>query len=78
VLRQTLRIESSAAAGGTVCYAAISLPVVGVGLLSGPAGSFAADAIFGGVVAALAIAALAIELRPSRRAESPERRPAQA
>ena len=51
-----------------VCYVAISLPVIGVGLLAGAAGSLVADATFGGVIVALGIAALAIELRGSRRA----------
>jgi MFS family permease len=46
-----------------VCYAAISLPVIGVGLLSRAMGSMTADAIFGGVAALLAIAALVFELR---------------
>jgi len=50
-----------------VCYAAISLPVVGVGVLSGATNPMVADAVFGGLIAALAIAALVFELRPSRR-----------
>jgi MFS family permease len=50
-----------------VCYAAISLPVVGAGLLAGAVGSMAADAIFGALVAVLGIAALAVEARSSRR-----------
>jgi MFS family permease len=50
-----------------VCYVAISLPVIGVGLVSSATGSLFADALFGGLIVALAIAALAFELRPSRR-----------
>jgi len=53
-----------------VCFAAVSLPVVGVGIVSRVAGSMVADAIFAGVVAALAIAALVFELRLSRRRSS--------
>jgi MFS family permease len=55
-----------------VCYAAISLPVIGVGLVSQATGSMTADAIFGGVAALLAVAALVFEIRralqQSRRA----------
>lgn len=40
-------------------YAGNALPVIGVGVLSGPAGAFAAHAIFAGIVAALAVLALA-------------------
>jgi MFS family permease len=50
-----------------VCYAAISLPVVGVGILSQLTGSMTADAIFGGLIVLLTIAALAFELSPGRR-----------
>ncbi|HWE25885.1 MAG TPA: MFS transporter [Myxococcales bacterium] len=51
-----------------VCYAAISLPVVGVALVSTAAGPLFADAVFGGIVVVLAIAALAFELTVARRA----------
>jgi MFS family permease len=50
-----------------VCYAAVSLPVVGVGMVSEIAGSMIADTILACIVATLAIAALAFELRVSRR-----------
>lgn len=50
-----------------VCYLAISLPVIGVGLVSGATSPLFADALFGGLIVALAFAALAFELRPSRR-----------
>jgi MFS family permease len=56
-----------------VCYAAVSLPVVGVGVLSTVASPMIADAIFAGVVVAFAIAALAFELRLSRRRPSGRR-----
>jgi MFS family permease len=46
----------------TVCYIGISIPAVGIGLMA-TATSFAiATLVFGGVIAAIAIAALAIEL----------------
>lgn len=45
-----------------VCYAAISLPVVGIGLASRAVPPTVADAIFGGIVGALSIAALVFEL----------------
>lgn len=58
-----------------VCYAAISLPVIGVGLLTAATGSLIADEIFGAVVALLALAALAIEIvlrsRGGRRVTTP-------
>jgi MFS family permease len=50
-----------------VCYAAISLPVIGVGVLSGLTNPTIADSVFGGLICALAIAALAFELSPFRR-----------
>jgi hypothetical protein len=53
-----------------VCYAAISLTVVGVGIVSELAGPTVADAAFGGLIAALGIAALLFELQPSRAAET--------
>ena len=46
-----------------VCYAAISLPVIGVGLVSHMAGSLIADAIFGVANMLLAVAALIFEVR---------------
>jgi MFS family permease len=45
-----------------VCYGAISLPVIGVGVVSAAARPLVADEIFGGLVALLAAAALAIEI----------------
>jgi MFS family permease len=50
-----------------VCYAAISLPVIGVGILSQVTTSMIADGVFGGLIALLTLAALAFELSPSRR-----------
>ncbi len=46
-----------------VCYIAISLPVVGVGLVSREAGSLVADAIFGAVNVLLAAGILVFEVR---------------
>jgi MFS family permease len=55
-----------------VCYAAISLPVIGLGLVTAASTALVADTIFGLLVAALAIAALVIELllRARRSAET--------
>jgi MFS family permease len=55
-----------------VCYAAISLPVIGVGLVTAASSALLADTIFGLLVAGLAIVALVIELllRARRRAEA--------
>ncbi len=50
-----------------VCYAAISLPVIGVGILSGAVGSMIADAIFGAAILLLAAAALVFEIGRARR-----------
>jgi MFS family permease len=50
-----------------VCYAAISLPVIGVGVLSQITSSMIADAVFGALIALLTIAALVFELGPARR-----------
>ena len=63
-----------------VCYAAISLPVISVGLVAQSKGSVFADTLFGGVDLLLALAALAFEvralLRRARRAG--DRRPQEA
>jgi hypothetical protein len=56
-----------------VCYAAISLPVIGVGLLSRQAGSMIADAVFGALNMLLAVAALIFEIRRARHASGPAR-----
>jgi MFS family permease len=55
-----------------VCYTAISLPVIGDGLVTTFSSSLLADTIFGLLVAALAVVALAIELflRARHRAAS--------
>jgi MFS family permease len=45
-----------------ICYGAISVPVVGVGLVSTASSPLVADTIFGVLVAVLAVAALVIEL----------------
>lgn len=50
-----------------VCYAAISLPVVGIGIMSTLAAPAAADATFGALVVLLAVAALVFELVFSRK-----------
>jgi MFS family permease len=46
-----------------VCYSAISLPVIGIGLLGQIASPLAANAVFAGVIAAAAIVALAVEMK---------------
>jgi MFS family permease len=59
-----------------VCYAAISVPVIGVGVLANATSLMVADSVFAGVLALLTIAALVMEFRfrrstkrqPSRRA----------
>jgi MFS family permease len=55
-----------------ICYGAISVPVVGVGLVSTASSPLVADTIFGVLVAVVAIAALVIELllRTRRGAET--------
>ena len=50
-----------------VCYVAISVPVIGVGLVAAAWTPLAADTIFGGLVAVLAIAALVIHVALHRR-----------
>ena len=45
-----------------VCYGAISLPVIGIGVVTAASSAMLADTIFGVLVAVLAIAALVIEL----------------
>lgn len=52
-----------------VCYAAVSLPVIGVGVLGNATDPLLADFVFGGLIVLLALAALAGEARRSRRAE---------
>ena len=52
-----------------VCYAAISLPVIGAGVLASATDPLLADTIFGGLTVLLALAALAGEARRPRRAE---------
>jgi MFS family permease len=44
-----------------VCYAGISLPVIGIGVLSGAASSMLADAVFAGIIAVLGVLALGFE-----------------
>jgi MFS family permease len=55
-----------------VCYAAISVPVIGVGVLAHATSLMLADAVFGSVVALLTIVALVMEfrLRPSAKKSS--------
>jgi MFS family permease len=55
-----------------VCYGAISVPVIGIGLVSAATSTLLADTIFGVLVAVVAIAALVIELllRTRRGAET--------
>jgi hypothetical protein len=52
------------------CYCGISLPVIGIGLLAEAASPWIADLSFAVVIAALAILALAVEIKvsPSRQA----------
>ncbi|HEY7375791.1 MAG TPA: MFS transporter [Polyangia bacterium] len=50
-----------------VCYVAISLPVIGVGIVSAATSPLIADTIFGALVALVAAAALVIELVLRRR-----------
>jgi len=45
-----------------VCYGAISLPVIGIGLVTATSSALVADTIFGLLVAGLAVVALVIEL----------------
>jgi MFS family permease len=45
-----------------VCYGAISLPVIGIGVVTAASSAMLADTIFGVLVAVLALAALVIEL----------------
>lgn len=45
-----------------VCYGAISVPVIGIGLVTAASSALLADTIFGVAVAVLAVAALVIEL----------------
>ena len=52
-----------------VCYAAISLPVIGAGVLASATDPLLADTIFGGLIVLLALAALAGEARRPRRTE---------
>ncbi|HVV51045.1 MAG TPA: MFS transporter [Polyangia bacterium] len=58
-----------------VCYGAISLPVIGIGLLGTASSPLFADTLFGVLVAGLAIAALTIEivLRARHHAAAPGR-----
>jgi len=55
-----------------VCYAGISVPVVGIGLVAAASSALLADTIFGVLVAVVALAALVIELllRARRGAET--------
>jgi MFS family permease len=55
-----------------VCYGAISMPVVGIGIMTAATSALVADTIFGVLVAVLAVAALLIELvlRARRGAEA--------
>lgn len=46
-----------------VCFAANSVPVIGVGLLTSMWGSIQADAAFAATIAAFTVVALAMELR---------------
>jgi MFS family permease len=46
----------------SVCYVGISIPAVGIGLVATAASFGVATLVFGGVIAAIAIAALALEL----------------
>jgi hypothetical protein len=45
-----------------VCYGAISVPVIGIGLVTAASNALLADTIFGALVAVVAVAALVIEL----------------
>lgn len=45
------------------CYAGISLPVIGIGLLAKATGPAVADAIFAGFIALLAVFALIVEYK---------------
>ena len=49
------------------CYAGVSIPVIGIGFLSRLTGPFVADAVFGGVIALMAIAALVAAVRGNSR-----------
>jgi MFS family permease len=52
-----------------VCYAGVSLPVIGVGVLASVTDPLLADTVFGGLIVLLALAALVGEARHPRRAE---------
>ena len=51
------------------CYAGVSLPVVGIGLLSAMETPALAEEIFAAVIAAIALIAIAVDVRNGRRAE---------
>jgi hypothetical protein len=51
------------------CYCGISLPVVGIGFLGKAASPWMADLVFAAVIAALALVALAVEIKVSPPAE---------
>ena len=55
-----------------VCYVGISLPVIGIGLVSSATSSLFADVLFGALIVALAFAALGYELWPSHRRQPAE------
>jgi len=48
------------------CYAGVSLPVVGIGLLSAMQTPTLAEEIFASVIAAFALLAIAVDVRNSR------------
>ena len=48
------------------CYCGISLPVIGIGIVSQVSGALVADTIFAAITAMLAVLALAIQLKISR------------
>jgi hypothetical protein len=49
------------------CYGGISLPVIGIGVLSGPAGSLLADEVFASLIIGLTLLALAALARSGRQ-----------
>jgi hypothetical protein len=48
------------------CYAGVSLPVLGIGLLSAMQTPALADEIFAAVIAAIALIAIAVDVRRAR------------
>jgi hypothetical protein len=49
------------------CYAGISIPIVGIGVLSPATTPLVADSIFGAVIIAASVAALIIQLRVTKK-----------